>query len=339
MKLGVFGAGAIGAYVGGRLLASGALATLVARGSLGADVAAAGGLRLTDYRGYDETVPAAHVTVAAEAAALADCEVVFVAVKAGATAAAAAALAPRLRRDAVVVSLQNGVRNVELLRAALGDRTVLGGVVGFNVQRGDGPAHLHQATSGKLAIAADPAAAAVVATLARAGFDAAVETELPALAWGKLLLNLNNAVNALSGLPLRDELGQRGYRRVFAACLAEGVAVLDSAGIPVRVDAPLPPSLLPAVLRLPDGLFKLAARRMLTIDGAARSSMQEDVQRRRPTEIDLLNGELAALGARHGVKTPFNDRVIDLVKRAEKGELPSLSAGELERRVLAATSG
>jgi 2-dehydropantoate 2-reductase len=337
MKLGILGAGAVGAYVGGRLLASGALATLVARPALASAITSAGGLRLTDWRGYDETVPASHVPVAAEAAALADCEVVFVTVKAGATAAAAAALAPVVRRDAVVVSLQNGVRNVELLRAALGERVVLGGIVGFNVQRGDGPAHLHQATSGRLAIAAHPAGGAIVETLVRAGFDAYADGDLPALAWGKLLFNLNNAVNALSGLPLRDELAQRGYRRVFAACVAEGVAVLAAAGVRVRVDAPLPPALLPPVLRLPDAVFKLLARSMIAIDGAARSSMQEDVQRRRPTEIDLLNGELATLGTHHGVGTPFNSRVIALIKRAERGELPSLSAGELERSVL--TSG
>jgi 2-dehydropantoate 2-reductase len=334
VKLGVFGAGAVGGYVGGRLLASGAEVTLVERGTLAAELAATGGLRLTDYRGYDETLAAVHVPLASEARALAGCDVVFVAVKAGATAAAAAALAPVLRRDAVVVSLQNGVRNVDQLRATLGDRAVLGGIVGFNVQRGAGPAHFHQATSGRLAIAALPAAGAVVETLRRAGLDAHAEPELTAHAWGKLLLNLNNAINALSGLPLRDQLGQRGYRRVFAACLAEGVAVLARAGIPVRSDAPLPPSMLPAVLRLPDGLFKVAARRMLTIDAAARSSMQEDVQRQRPTEIDLLNGELVALGTRHGVPTPCNTRVMALVKQAERGALPSRSAAELVADVL-----
>jgi 2-dehydropantoate 2-reductase len=87
-------------------------------------------------------------------------------------------------------------------------------------------------------------------------------------------------------------------------------------------------------LRTPDRLFKLLARRMIAIDGTARSSMQEDVQRRRPTEIELLNGELTALGARHGVETPYNSRVLYLVKKAERGELPSLSAGELVRNVL-----
>ena len=51
------------------------------------------------------------------------------------------------------------------------------------------------------------------------------------VAWGKLLFNLNNAVNALSGLTILEELKQRDYRRVFAAAIIEALDLLDAAGI------------------------------------------------------------------------------------------------------------
>ena len=313
MRVGIFGAGSIGAYLGGRLAASGVPVTLVLRGPRAAALAAAG-LRVSDLHRFDITVPVdgATLAVATSADALAACDCVLVTVKALATAEAGAALAPVLPRDAVVVSLQNGVRNRGLLAAALPGRTVLAGMVGFNVL-GKSDTHLHQATSGRLAIAQLPSGAAppIAAALTTAGIATDVERDLSPILWGKLLFNLNNAVNALAGVPLAEQLASRGYRRIMAACIGEGVAVLARAGIHPRTDAPLPPSWLPRILGLPDALFRLLARKMIAVDPSARSSMWEDLQRGRPTEIDLLNGEIVALGRKLGVATPFNARLIE----------------------------
>ena len=73
----------------------------------------------------------------------------------------------------------------------------------------------------------------------------------------------------------------------------------------------------------------------MKIDPEARSSMWEDLQRGRRTEVDLLNGEIVRLGAQLDVPTPINQRIVDLVKEAEtRGGAPSLPADELSRRVL-----
>jgi 2-dehydropantoate 2-reductase len=339
MRVGVYGAGSIGAYVGGRLAASGVAVTLVGRAPLAAAVAAEG-LRVSDFRGFDVTLPPTALTVATTADALADYDCVLVTVKALDSAAAAAALAPVLREGAIVVSLQNGVRNVEQLATALGPRavTVVAGMVGFNVL-GKSARHFHQATSGRLAIAALSSGAPppVAAALAAAGVPTDVERDLAPIQWGKLLFNLNNAVNALSGVPLAEQLGSRGYRRIMAACIREGHAVLARAGIAAKFDAPVPTSWIPTLMELPTPLFRLLARKMVAVDPSARSSMWEDLQRRRPTEIDLLNGEIVALGRAHGVPTPFNTRLIELVKSYENQPPPSLSA-EVLWRDLTATS-
>jgi 2-dehydropantoate 2-reductase len=71
-------------------------------------------------------------------------------------------------------------------------------------------------------------------------------------------------------------------------------------------------------LRLPDFLFKRVAARMVSIDPRARTSMLEDLERRRTTEIDYLHGEIARLARKVGVKTPMIDEMIRLVKAAEK---------------------
>jgi 2-dehydropantoate 2-reductase len=135
--------------------------------------------------------------------------------------------------------------------------------------------------------------------------------------WGKLLLNLNNPLNALSGLPLRAELATRGYRRVLAALMREALAVMRIAGVRPARAAALPPGWIPWVLDLPDPLFLRVAGAMLKIDPEARSSMWEDLQRGRATEIDYINGEIVRLAERAGIDAPLNRAVVELVHRVE----------------------
>ena len=334
MRVGVLGAGSIGTYLGGRLLAAGVPTTLVGRAAL-ADAVARHGLRLTDYRGFDVTLPPARVPIATTADALADCDWVLVTVKGLDTAAAAAELAPVLRRDAVVVSFQNGVGNPAALRAALGPRQVLAGMVPFNVLRRS-DAHVHQGTSGRLAVEAMPDQHGkrerhppIGEALTRAGLLTLGFPDMRPILWGKLLVNLNNSINALCGLPLAEQLAQRGYRRLMAACFREGLAVVRRAGIKPRIDAPLPPSLLPLIMELPDFIFHRLSGSLVTVDRNARSSMWEDLARGRRTEIDLLNGEIVRLGAELHRPTPLNAAIVRLIKEAEGHGSPSLSAPDL----------
>jgi 2-dehydropantoate 2-reductase len=334
MRIGILGAGSIGAYLGGRLVAAGVPVTFVGRASL-AEAVAAHGLRLTDLGGFDVTLPPERVTIATEARALADCDVILVTVKGLDTRTAGEKLAAIARPDALVVSFQNGVRNREVLAAALGEHPiVVAGMVGFNVLR-RAPSHLHQGTSGRLVLAPlpDRREQPLVAALIKAGLPTAVQADMQRALWGKLLVNLNNSINALSGVPLLEQLRQRGYRRAMAACTREGLEVLRAANIRPWLDAPLPPAWLPSLLELPDWLFARVAKPLLAVDPNARSSMWEDLQRGRHTEIDLLNGEIVALGAQLNVKTPYNSRVMELIKIAEKGAPPSLSAEQLQQKL------
>jgi 2-dehydropantoate 2-reductase len=325
MQVGVMGAGAIGCYLGGRLAASGVPVVLVGRPSLAAEVAQHG-MRLTDYRGFDQTLPLA---VATEPSALSECDVVLVTVKGGDTAAAGAALAPVLRRDARVVSFQNGVNNPELLRAVLPQR-VLAGMVPFNVLRRDG-AQFHQGTSGTLAV--ERGDDALVEALTRSGLEAVVSDDMRAVLWGKLLVNLNNSVNALANIPIKEMLEQRDYRRIMAACMREGLDAVAAARIKPKLDVPLPPRLVPWVLSLPTAIFSVVARAMLHVDPQARSSMWDDLSRGRKTEIDALNGEIVRLADKVGTPATVNAAIVRLIKDAEGNGSPGLGAGELRQRL------
>jgi 2-dehydropantoate 2-reductase len=329
-RIAVLGAGLIGTYVGAALHAAGAEVTLIGRGWMREQVESAP-LVLTDLNGGRTELSAGALDFREDYDALAAAGLVLVAVKSADTRAAADLIAGTKGRP-VVLSLQNGVGNQDVLAAALPDADVAGGLVGFNVARPE-PGRLHRATDGTVMAAATPGLAPWLHRFAAAGLPVDQRADFIGVQWGKLLFNLNNAVNALAGLPLRTQLAQRAYRRSFALLAAETLSVLKAAGItPVRVSK-VPPQALPTLLRVPDAVFTRAAGAMFRIDPEARSSMWEDLAAGRKTEVDYLNGAVVRLAASAGRPAPANQAVVELVHAAEASGSPQLSADELYRRL------
>ena len=166
-------------------------------------------------------------------------------VKSGDTIEAAAQIAQHGTPGALVISFQNGVSNVDVLEQGLGGRfEVARGMVQYNVAYlGDG--RFHKGVAGDL-YAEQRAATRDLADRIGSGPAALkLSDDMLGLAWGKLLINLNNAVNALSGRTLIEELKQRDYRRVFAAAIREGLELLERAEIEPAAPGPTSPASLP----------------------------------------------------------------------------------------------
>ncbi|MEX0279747.1 MAG: 2-dehydropantoate 2-reductase [Arenibacterium sp.] len=309
----VAGAGSIGFYVGGLLAAAGKRVTFLGRSRLN-DVAAEHGLHLTDFNGLSRTLPPRQLALTTNPEALMAADLILVCVKDGATEDMAALIAEHASPAAPVISLQNGLAAARALKAALPGRDVRAGMVMFNVVP-QGPGHFHKATEGEIVIASGPGHLAV--KLCVEGLNVNETDEIEAVQWGKLLLNLVNALNGLSGLPLRNFLLDRDWRTLVADQMAEALSVLQTAGQSVQKATPLPTALLPHVLRLPTPLFRRVAARMLTVDPSARTSMSYDLDAGRPTEISALQGEVISLGDAVGYPAPINQAVLDIVRSYE----------------------
>ena len=329
----IAGAGSIGCYLGGCLALAGRRVTLLLRPNLANDIALHG-LRISDFARLNAALPASAFELSSDPEfALAAAHVLLVTVKSGATAEMARLIAQYAPADAIVASLQNGVGNVDALVAHLGAaRTIVAGMVPFNVvqsrRQGQAP-HFHRASSGTMLIA--PGVAGLRAALDVLGAAVAEHPNMTAVLWGKLILNLNNALNALAGIPLVAELADRRWRLLLAAQIDEALAVLKVAGIRPGVVEGVPPWAVPRILRLPDWLFRLVARRMLAIDPHARSSMWEDLLRGRITEVDYLQGAILTLAKQIGVATPMTECIVRLIKEAEKARTgsPGLQPSEI----------
>jgi 2-dehydropantoate 2-reductase len=112
----------------------------------------------------------------------------------------------------------------------------------------------------------------------------------------------------------------RAYRRVLADLQTEALAAMAAAGIQPAKVAAAPPRALPHLLRLPNWLFTRVAARMLRIDASARSSMWDDVQHGRVTEIEDLCGTVVRLAQAHGSRAPLNAAMCQLILRHRQGQ-------------------
>ena len=330
-KIAIAGAGSIGCYVGGLLAASGHEVSMIGRPKLQEEVTAFG-LCLTDLDGLSVEVPPEELRFGSVWHPLADAELILVCVKSSATTEVALEIAKHAPKTSHIVSLQNGVNNADALRNALPDHLVYAGMVGFNVVR-MGEGRFHRGTSGDILIG--PRAEEVAAIMSVPGLDVQAVSDIEAVLWGKLVLNLNNALNALSGIPLKTQLETAGWRRILAAQISEALRLLKTNGIKAKPINGVPLPIIPGILKLPNPLFGFVARKMLAIDPDARSSMWEDFQAGRPTEIDEFQGQLINLAAKSGQSAPVSTAVSDLVRMAEteKNGSPQLTAAAVSSAI------
>ncbi len=334
MRIGIFGAGAIGCYLGARLADSGQEIRFVGRKRL-MDSVADSGLHYESLEGVRVRVEDAHLQFSEEAEILRECDLVLVTVKSAQSEEAARCLAKVVADSCVLVSFQNGLGNTEIIKNLLPNNPVLAGIVPFNVLWQE-PALFRQGTSGPLLLEDTHRAAADLAKeFEKAGLPIKRVREIRPLQWGKLLMNLNNAINALSGQPLQAQLANRGYRVVLAMALGEALGLLRRADLPVSSPLKVPLSLVPYVLRSPTPVFTKIARAMMKVAPDARSSMWEDLERGRKTEVGYLNGEVVALAERMGEQAPVNAAIVRLILSAEEsgGGSPRLSAKALRSAI------
>ena len=316
----VMGAGAVGCYIGGRLAAAGHTVTFVGRPHVIATLRHHG-LTVTDLDGFkahlpgDQLLLAAHLDVSMFAH---DCTVLLC-VKGGATHSAAKELAAVCPAKTVVISLQNGVENIDRIKVHAPLLNVVAGMVPFNVVMLHS-GHIHRGTTGALHMTKQARTEILVPTWKSAGLPLVLKTDMLEVQWGKLLLNLNNPVNALSDLPLRTQLGDYDYRHVVAALQTEALQALKAAGIRPAKVAAAPPAWLPFILRLPNAIFARVASRMLRMDAAARSSMWDDFQHGRITEIDDLCGAVVRLAHTGGTSAPINAAMCRLISNHQAGQ-------------------
>lgn len=243
-----------------------------------------------------------HPHAASDPAQIGPCDAVLVMVKAHQTAWAGEQAKSLLASSgsSVVVTLQNGVGNRDILAGILGDTVVGHGVTAHGATL-VGPGRVRHAGQGMttLGTAPDPAAMQRLAELfVASGLPAEVSENLDGLVWGKLVVNVGiNALTALLRVPNGALVAVPELQALLEQAVGEALVVAAARGTQLPFEDPL--------------AHVLSVAR---ITGANRSSMLQDALRGSPTEIATINGAIVREGQRLGVPTPFNSMLVSLLQ-------------------------
>jgi 2-dehydropantoate 2-reductase len=311
----IIGAGAVGTVIAAYLLQAGRPVAFYLREK---DLPAYQGkreLRLDRASGAPSIVTPAPALVTD--LSLRGVENVFICVKHPALAGVFASLPQPLPAGVRLISCLNGVGIAQHLRAAFPGANVANLTIMFNAQ-------LPQALQAQLTTRAEVYLASEDAVL----FDLFTGSGMTvrkaageAAAWGKLLINLNNAVCAITHMTFKDLLLRKDMKAAFVQVLDESVAALERAGIAYTLPLPISYTAYRRLLLYGGPLPWWFAKVRNGLTAASYPSMVSDIERGRPTEIDQLNGEIVRLGQKIGMPTPVNTKIIELV-RAIEGKPP-----------------
>jgi 2-dehydropantoate 2-reductase len=322
MKFAIVGAGAIGGYVGASLAKGGADVTLVARG---AQLAAlrANGVTVKSARGDFTAHPAATDAIAS----IGPVDVVVLAVKAHQIAPIVHDLRSLYHDGTAVVAMQNGVpwwyfqgvpgpyeghvvRSVDpdgSISAAIEPRRIVGCVIYCSTEL-EAPGVIRHIEGTRYSLG-DPAGGIserttrIAEAFVAAGLKSPVENDLRPEIWLKLLGNASfNPISALTRATLVEMCDDPGVEHAAAEMMREASAVASAVGVTIPL----------SIEKRIDG-----ARRV----GAHKTSMLQDLEMRKPFELDALTGAIVEMGALVGVPTPATAQVYALTKLLEKSVL------------------
>jgi 2-dehydropantoate 2-reductase len=329
MKIGIYGAGSIGCYIGAHLLLNSKEVVFMGREKLQKEILK-NGFHISDYKNNQFHIPNNKIKYVTDPNYLKDADCILFTMKSGNTIESCNELKRILKtKSPLLISFQNGVSNSEKISSILGSHC-LAGMVPYNVvYQGEGK--FHSGTSGYLLIEEKEPYSSLILNEFKNSLEIKSHSNLKNILWGKLIFNLNNSINALAGIPLKEELSNPIFRKILAASMNESLRILEKSNIQPASLGKLIPWLAPFILKLPNFLFFRVASNMIKIDPEARSSMWEDLNQNRNTEFEFINGEIIKLAKLKNLKAPIQEKLKELILEAEKNKKgsPNLKAEEL----------
>jgi len=301
----VVGAGAMGGLFGGLLAEGGLDVTLVDVWAEHVAAIQAKGLHMVGVGG-DRFIP---IKATADAGTIRAADVVLFQSKAFANEAAARSVKHLFGGATVAISFQNGLGNEEVLADVLGKTNVLGGLTaqaglveapGMVRNGGDLPTHI-----GEMGGASSTRATAIAASFTRHGLNTGASADIKRDKWKKLLGNVAlGAISAVTDFRSFEIMAVPALREIVFRSVDEAAAVAKAEGIVLDV-AEAREVLMKLVVTTGGGT------------GNSKSSMREDIIKRRQTEIDTIHGAVARLARKHAIATPTIDTMVALVKGLE----------------------
>jgi 2-dehydropantoate 2-reductase len=329
MRYAVIGIGAVGNTIGGLLAKSDAKVILIGKKNQ-VEVINKKGIMIDGLNG---PILVENVQVSTDISKVSDADVILVCVKSQDTQNLANDLKRFIKKSAIIISLQNGVRNSKILEDITGNRA-FSGIILFNALYSE-PGAVTLTLKGGLLLETDSLRKDIiqdfVEALGKFGLESKIETSVEGYLWSKLIVNLQNAVTALTGQTIKESILDKASRAIIIATMKEGLSVLQQSGISYKTLPDIDPKITIRRLTILNSTLLRLGSRILKLNEIARTSMWQSLSRGKVTEIDYINGEIVTLALKHNLTAPINTKLVELVKRAEKKQLAkSCSPSELK---------
>jgi 2-dehydropantoate 2-reductase len=299
MKIGIVGAGAMGSLFGGRLSKAGHEVILYDIYREHVEAIQREGLIIEDLASGKQEV--CHPGATTKAEDLGKVEILLIFVKSAATETVARQFSRITGEKAIAVTVQNGLGNEGILKGFFGAKRTAAGVTSQGAtflgpgrirHAGRGPTHLCMSDRSNEKLGG------FIDALNRAGLETDLEENIDDLIWSKLVINVGiNALTALTGLPNGRLLAFSDTKALMADLVGEAVAVAEKKGVHLTYSDPL-------VM-----VYQVAEK-----TGGNRSSMLQDFDRKRRSEIDFINGAIVREAEALGLDVPVNRAVTRLVR-------------------------
>ena len=302
MKIAIVGSGAVGSLFGSILHKNGQDVTLVDIWEEHVRAIQSSGLSVV--RQNEEEVVKVKAARKIEEAGRPD--LIIMAVKSYDTEQASRDCQRIVGPDTMVLTVQNGVGNVDMIGDILGRKRILAGTTAFG-STVIGPGKIRATETGSITIgeldgSLTPRLQNVIDTFTKAGITMQISQEVDSLIWTKLMVNVGiNALTAITKMTNGQLLDYEETKSLQAMAVNEGIAVAEAKGIGFLVEDPL------------KHVIDIA---LSTRDN--KSSMRQDIERGAKTEIDFINGAIVTEGQKAGVSTPVNETLTKLIKVIEK---------------------
>jgi len=317
MKYAVIGLGAVGSIVGGLIARSGEDVLLIGKKNQ-VQVINKNGLRIEGVE--KKAVLIKNVKTSSDFSSLKDVDVIFFCVKSQDTEELAVKIKEYLKESAVVISLQNGVRNKDVIENITKSKT-LSGIVLFNAFYSE-PGHVTLSIKGDLFIEEDDSVSPnIFRSLEKAGLKIKTAKNFQGFLYSKLIVNLQIAVTALTDQTIKESIIDNITRKILVAAMNEGIDVVQKSGIVLETLPEIDPRKMVKTLSRFGSITLRIGSRLIGLNDNARNSMWQSLARGKTTEVDYINGEIVKLAKNNNLDAPINEKLVELIKEAEKKHL------------------
>ncbi|MDD3087169.1 MAG: 2-dehydropantoate 2-reductase [Candidatus Omnitrophica bacterium] len=301
MKIVIVGPGALGSLLAAFLIRSKEEVWLLDYNKERSQEIAQSGIKVEGVSGNWQVSP----KISADINEIGPADLLIISVKSYDTKQAISAIKPLIKEDSAVLTLQNGIGNIEIITEAIGSERVIAGVTNLGATFIK-PGFIRHAGKGETAIGRIDGKMTVKMRSIRqifnkAGLETKISRDIKGLIWSKLIVN--SGINALSAI-VRLNNGRltefEGTKKIMRETVTEAMRIAKRKRIKLLFDDPL---------------AKVEAVAEAT--GPNISSMLQDVLRKKRTEIDFINGVIVRQGQELGIPVPVNQVLFDLVKTIE----------------------